>query len=144
MPATELSSQTGWKISEVVEQLGISADTLRYYEKIGLLKKISRLPSGVRIYREQDMSRLRFIQRAKTMNFSLDEIKQLLRMRENPARARKTVRQLTHKKLQEVEQHIDTLTTLRNELTLLVNLCAGAKDGCPIIDDIDKPQARKK
>ena len=142
MPATDSKPLTGWKISEVVDALGISADTLRYYEKIGLLKKICRLPSGVRIYREQDLSRLRFIQRAKTMNFSLDEIRQLLRMRENPARARKTVRQLTYKKLQEVEQHIDTLTTLRNELTLLVNLCAGAKDGCPIIDDIDKTQTR--
>ena len=126
-----------WKISDVSRELGISADTLRYYEKIGLLARVARSPSGLRIYREQDLSRLRFIQRAKTMNFSLDEIRQLLQMRENPTRARKTVRQLTHKKLQQVEQHLQTLTTLRNELTLLINLCSGAKDGCPIIDDIE-------
>ncbi len=126
-----------WKISDVSRELGISADTLRYYEKIGLLARVARSPSGLRIYREHDLSRLRFIQRAKTMNFSLDEIRQLLQMRENPTRARKTVRQLTHKKLQQVEQHLQTLTTLRNELTLLINLCSGARDGCPIIEDIE-------
>jgi len=126
------------KIGDVVGELGISADTLRYYEKIHLLKKVNRLPSGVRIYGEQDMSRLRFIQRAKTMDFTLDEISQLLRMRENPTGARKSVRELTQNKLNEVEEHLKTLDTLRNELTLLVNLCAGSKDGCPIIDDIDK------
>jgi len=142
MPATDTTPQPGWKISQVTQTLGISADTLRYYEKIGLLKKVSRLPSGVRLYREPDISRLRFIQRAKTMNFSLEEIKQLLHMRENPARARKTVRQLTRHKLQEVEQHLATLTTLRNELTLLLNLCAGAKHGCPIINDIDTRQVK--
>lgn len=126
-----------YQIGDVVNKFGISADTLRYYEKIGLLKKINRTPSGIRLYNEQDLSRLRFIQRAKTMNFSLDEITQLLKMRENPARAKKRVRQLTQNKLNEVEQHLKTLNTLRNELTLLVNLCAGSKDGCPIIDDIN-------
>lgn len=132
------TEQKTWKIGDLGHELGISADTLRYYEKIGLLKNIGRAASGIRIYREHDLSRLRFIQRAKTMNFTLDEIGQLLQMRENPAQARKSVRQLTHNKLREIEQHIDTLTTLRNELTLLVNLCNNARDGCPIIDDIDK------
>ncbi len=133
MPATECL-----KIGEVVDTLGISADTLRYYEKIGLLKKINRLPSGVRLYNERDLSRLRFIQRAKTMNFSLDEIAQLIRMRDNPTRARKSVRKLTQNKLDEVEQHLATLRTLKNELTLLVNLCSGSEDGCPIIDDMSR------
>lgn len=127
-----------YQIGDVVNKLGISADTLRYYEKIGMLKKINRLPSGIRLYNERDMSRLRFIQRAKTMNFSLDEIAQLLRMRENPTRARKRVRELTRNKLNEVEQHLQTLNTLRNELTLLINLCTGSKDDCPIIDDINQ------
>lgn len=126
-----------YQIGDVVNKFSISADTLRYYEQIGLLKKINRTPSGIRLYNEQDLSRLRFIRRAKTMNFSLDEITQLLKMRENPARAKKRVRQLTQNKLNEVEQHLKTLNTLRNELTLLVNLCAGSKDGCPIIDDIN-------
>jgi len=127
-----------YKISDVSEQTRLSADTLRYYEKIALLKRISRTPSGVRSYSEQDLSRIRFIQRAKTMNFSLDEIAKLLQMRENPGRAKKSVRQLTQDKLVEVEAHLKTLSTLQKELTLLINLCTGSKDGCPIIDDINQ------
>jgi len=134
------NSERACKISEVSEQTGLSSDTLRYYEKIGLLKNVARASSGVRLYSKQDLSRLRFIQRAKTMNFSLDEIAQLLQMRENPGRAKKSVRQLTQDKLAEVEQHLDTLSTLQKELTLLINLCTGSKDGCPIIDGIDKKQ----
>ncbi len=137
MTVKESSTQT-YKISDIAEQTELSADTLRYYEKIGLLKKVSRAPSGVRLYSDQDLSRLRFIQRAKTMNFSLDEIAKLLQMRENPGRAKKSVRQLTQDKLVEVEAHLKTLSTLQKELTLLVNLCTGSKEGCPIIDDINR------
>ncbi len=131
-------SETGYKISDVSKETGLSADTLRYYEKAGLLKNIHRAPSGIRLYSDDDLSSLRFIQRAKTMNFTLDEISKLLQMRENPARVKKNVRQLTQDKLDEVEQHLKMLNTLRNELTLLVNLCAGSVDGCPIIDNIDQ------
>ena len=127
-----------YKISDIAELTELSADTLRYYEKIGLLKKIGRAPSGVRLYSDQDLSRIRFIQRAKTMNFSLDEIAQLLQMRENPGRAKKSVRQLTQAKLVEVDAHLKTLSTLQKELTLLINLCSGSKDSCPIIDDINQ------
>ena len=139
MAVKEKKTQS-YKISDVSEKTGLSVDTLRYYEKIGLLKKISRVSSGVRSYSDQDLSRICFIQRAKTMNFSLDEISQLLQMRENPGRAKKNVRQLTQNKLSEVDDHIKILTTLQKELTLLINLCAGSKDGCPIIDNINQKQ----
>ena len=135
-----MPSNSTYQIGDVVIELGISADTLRYYEKIGLLKKVNRTQSGIRSYNDQDLSRLRFIQRAKTMNFTLDEISKLLRMRENPTGARKGVRELTRTKLIEVENHLKTLNTLRNELTLLINLCTGSKNGCPIIDDINQPK----
>jgi len=127
-----------YKISDISELTTLTADTLRYYEKIALLKKVSRAPSGVRLYSEQDLSRIRFIQRAKTMNFSLDEIANLLQMRENPGRAKKSVRQLTQDKLIEVEAHLKTLSVLQKELTLLINLCTGSKNGCPIIDKINQ------
>jgi len=136
--------EKNYRISDVSKETGLTADTLRYYEKSGLLKNIKRSASGIRLYSQADLSRLRFIQRAKTMNFTLAEISQLLQMRENPARAKKNVRQLTQNKLDEVEQHLKTLATLRNELTLLVNLCTGSADGCPIIDGIDRPDKAKK
>lgn len=136
--------QDSYRIGDVTERLGISADTLRYYEKIGLLPPVYRAPSGVRVYDNRDLSRLRFIQRAKAMNFSLEEIGQLLEMREDPQNARDNVRELTHRKLEEVEGHMQELETLRKELTLLINLCRGSDAGCPIIEDLDSRTKRKK
>ncbi|HHI92339.1 MAG TPA: heavy metal-responsive transcriptional regulator [Gammaproteobacteria bacterium] len=127
-----------YRIGDIGKQLGLTADTLRYYEKIGLLKNISRTASGIRTYSDKDISHLKFIQRAQKMNFSLAEIKDLLQMREDPQHARSEVRALSHRKLAEIETHLQDLTTLRNELALLVNLCTGSEDGCPIIEGIEE------
>lgn len=135
---TTLRTKAAFKIGDVQVLLGISTDTLRYYEKIGLLPPIQRMPSGVRYYLPRDISRLRFIQRAKTMNFSLSEISRLLKMREDPQHARSEVRQLTYSKLAEIENHLQDLTTLKNELTLLVGLCQSTDEGCPILEDIQE------
>jgi len=132
-----------YQIGEITRVTGLSADTLRYYEKIQLLPKIHRNASGLRLYNDKDISRLRFIQRAQKMNFSLAEIKDLLKMRENPQKARKSVRSLTRQKLLDVETHLKDLTILHNELTLLVNLCGASENGCPIIESLDKPVRRK-
>lgn len=131
---------TAYRISEVTKQLGLSADTLRYYEKIKLLPRISRNASGIREYDDKDISRLKFIQRAQKMNFSLAEIGDLLKMRENPQKIKNEVRQLTADKLLEVENHLKSLTTLRNELQLLMNLCQGSEEGCPIIDGLEESE----
>ncbi|NOX77089.1 MAG: heavy metal-responsive transcriptional regulator [Gammaproteobacteria bacterium] len=127
------------RIGDISKRLGLSTDTLRYYEKIGLLPAVRRTASGIRVYNDKDISRLKFIQRAQKMNFTLAEIASLLHMREDPQHARAEVRELTHKKLSEVECYLQDLTTLRNELTLLMNLCAGSEDGCPIIEGIENP-----
>ena len=129
-----------YRISEVTQQLGLSADTLRYYEKIKLLPRISRNASGIREYDDKDVSRLKFIQRAQKMNFSLAEIGDLLKMRENPQKVKNEVRQLTADKLLEVESHLESLTTLRNELQLLMNLCQGSEEGCPIIEGLEESE----
>jgi len=133
-----------YQIGEITATTGLSADTLRYYEKIQLLPKIQRNAAGLRIYNDKDISRLRFIQRAQKMNFSLAEIKDLLKMRENPQKARKCVRTLTQQKLLEVKSHLKDLKTLHNELTLLVNLCGASEAGCPIIESMDKPPQVKR
>ena len=125
------------RIGSVSRRLGLSIDTLRYYEKIGLLPKVARDGSGLRLYSDKDISRLRFIQRAQKMDFSLAEIAEMLRMRESPRRARREVRELTQRKLSAVEARIEDLRVLRDELRLLLNLCAGSKRGCPIIEKIE-------
>ena len=132
-----------YRIGDIARLLAISADTLRYYEKIGLLPRVGRSGAGLREYGERDVSLLRFIQRAQKMGFSLAEIAHLLAMRENPQQARDDVRTLTAAKLEEVEARLKELTLLRDELRLLLNLCRGAKDGCPIIETIDQPGKKK-
>ncbi len=129
-----------YKIGETSKITGLSADTLRYYEKFGLIPRITRNAGGVRLYSEKDISRLRFITRAQRMNFSLNEIKDLLTMREDPQHARNSVRQLTAEKLTQIEIQLDDLLKLKNELTLLMNLCRGSEDGCPIIEGIDSEE----
>ena len=67
-----------FQIGEVATQLSVSTDTLRYYEKIGLLSKVNRTPSGLSVDTDKDISKLKFIKRAQRMNFTLEEISQLL------------------------------------------------------------------
>jgi MerR family transcriptional regulator, copper efflux regulator len=126
-----------YQIGEVTRRLNISADTLRYYEKIHLLPHISRNSSGLRIYCDKDLSRLKFIKRAQRMGFSLEEIAQLLTFREAPQQAKPEIRHLAGEKLADIEEHLRELQTLRNELKLLVDLCAGSEDGCPIIEGLE-------
>lgn len=128
---------TMYQIGEVTKKLKLSADTLRYYEKIALLKPIARSESGIRNYSEKDLSRLRFIKRAQKMGFSLQEISKLLSFRESPQKAKPEIRILANEKLLEVESHLKELQVLRNELKLLVGLCTNSLNGCPIIDDLD-------
>lgn len=127
-----------YRISDITRALHVSADTLRYYERIGLFPRVARGGSGARYYSDKDISRLKFIRRAQQMNFTLAEIADLLRMREAPQKAKKQVREMTVRKLSEVDARLKELRTLRNELQLLVNLCTGSKDSCPIISEIDK------
>lgn len=127
-----------YRIGDVTEKLGLSADTLRYYEKIGLLPKVGRSGAGIRLYNDQDLSRLKFIQRTQRMDFTLAEIGELVKMREAPQKARKRVRELTAHKLAEVETRLVELKTLRNELALLMNICSAGGKTCGIIKEINK------
>ncbi|MDE2149348.1 MAG: MerR family transcriptional regulator [Gammaproteobacteria bacterium] len=126
----------GWSIGQLAARTGVSADTLRYYEKIGLLPRALRDAGGRRRYGVIDLARLRFIQRAQAMDFSLAEIRKLLALRARPQTARADARQLTAEKLAAVEVRLKSLRLLRNELKLLLNLCAGAEDGCPILESM--------
>ena len=125
------------KIGGVVAALGISADTLRYYEKIKLMPRVQRNGAGVRFYSDKDLSRLRFIKRAKKMGFSLEEITQLQSFRKNPQQAKPWVRELAHQKPAVIEEHIVGLSTLRDELRLLTNLCRESESSCPILEELD-------
>jgi DNA-binding transcriptional MerR regulator len=124
-------------IGDTARQIGMSVDTLRYYEKIGLLPRIARDPGGRRRYEPGDLSRLRFIQRAQRCDFSLDEIRQLLEFKGCRDTARPEVAQLTEQKLQEIRHRMADLDQLQQELERLLKLCRGSDQGCPIIEGLD-------
>lgn len=126
-----------YMIGEVTDLTAVPQDTLRYYEKIGLLKPVARDPGGRRRYREHDLERLRFIRRGQKMSFSLAEIGKLLELRDAPARARPAVLQLAAAKLGDVEHHLDELNHLHGELQLLLNLCASSDGPCPILQSLE-------
>lgn len=127
-----------YKIGKVTKLLGVSADTLRYYEKIGLLPPVQRNANGLREYSDRDISNIRFIKRAQQMKFSLAEISELLTMRQDPERACDEIRQLTVLKLNEIEERIAVLDSLRQEFKSLIHLCSNSNKGCPIIEDWEK------
>lgn len=122
-----------YSIGQVSQQTSLSADTLRYYERIGLLGTIARNAGGQRQYTDADVERLRFVQRAQQMDFSLTEIAELLTWRDSPGDIRDEVRGLTEQKLTAIEQRIDELKTLRDELAELVEQCRNSSGCCPII-----------
>ena len=126
------------KISEVADQLGLNADTLRYYEKIDLLSNIHRR-NGIRLYSEGDITRIVFIKQAQQVGFSLEEIAQLLKFRDNPVEAKTRVRELVAQKLVVIEQRIDELSRLRDEFKQLTEQCIKSSGGCPILEKFEKP-----
>ncbi|HHM05476.1 MAG TPA: heavy metal-responsive transcriptional regulator [Gammaproteobacteria bacterium] len=134
---TDAAAAGGYSIGQVSRRLNLSADTLRYYEKRGLLGKISRSAAGLRRYSDGDLARLRFIRRAQKMNFSLAEIGTLLALREHPGAARPEVRRVAEKKLGEVVLRLKELEALRDELDVLIQRCSTGGAGCPIIEGIE-------
>ncbi|MEK7815878.1 MAG: heavy metal-responsive transcriptional regulator [Pseudomonadota bacterium] len=134
--STPIHNPKSYRIGEVTRLLGLSADALRYYERIGLLPRVGRR-GYARDYTDSDIARLRFIRRAQKMNFKLVEIGELLKMRAAPHKARANVRGLTANKLAEVEAQIKELQVLRDELRLMLNLCGAGKAACPIIRRIE-------
>jgi Cu(I)-responsive transcriptional regulator len=117
--------------------LGLSQDTLRYYEKIGLVPKASKNQSGRRNYSETDLARLRFVQRAQRVGFSLAEIGQLLKLRANPVKCSRAVRSIAQAKSDEMQRQMAELVQMQKELMTLLKQCTGDTDHCPILEGLD-------
>ena len=112
-------------ISEAARYTGLSAKTLRYYEKIGLISPAPRSKSHYRIYAEQHLQQLRFIRQAKDLGFSLQECKELLALYNNANRKSADVRALVMDKINIINEKVDLLQQLRNHLETLMAACQG-------------------
>ena len=129
-----MSTLTIGKLANVAD---VGIDTVRFYERAGLLNKPRRTASGYRLYAASDVARLRFIRRAKALGFSLEEIAELLRLNDGGGR-RGAVRALAGRRLAEIEQKLAELSRMRDTLRHLISQCSGEGPlaGCPIIDAV--------
>lgn len=124
---------------------GVSAKMIRYYESIGLIKASKRSDAGYRIYGESDLHTLRFIKRARSLGFSLEQIADLLSLWQDPGRASGDVKAIAQAHVAELEQRILELTEMRDTLSHLAHACAGDhRPDCPILQGLAAPGEEKK
>jgi Hg(II)-responsive transcriptional regulator len=125
-------------ISEAAEQAGVNVQTLRYYERRGLLPRPPRRSSGYREFPEDAVRVVRFIKRAQDLGFSLDEVEELLRLRRQSERHRPRIRAVAEQKIAEIERKIVELERMKRALGTLVDAChRGTAMECPIIESLN-------
>lgn len=123
-------------IGSAAQQSGLPPKTIRYYEDIGLLTA-DRAANGYRDYSSEDVHRLRFLQRSRSLGFSVEECRQLLSLYTDRDRASADVKAIAIEKLGEIDRKIAELSGLRELLGHLVENCHGdARPDCPIIDGL--------
>lgn len=133
-------------IGELAKKADVSIDTIRYYEREGLIEPVTVRESGYREFDKDAVETLRFIVRAKDLGFSLKEINSLLRLKNNPDTTCGEVKALAESKLADVTAKIKTLQTMKKDLTGLLSACAdtaASVNSCPIVDALDGKEKRK-
>lgn len=124
------------QIREVEQSAGLPAKTIRYYEEIGLVRP-NRQDNGYRIYSTEDVHRLRFLQRARGLGFSIEDCRALLSLYDETGRESADVRAIAEAHLDEIDRKIRELKGMRQTLAHLVHACHGdARPDCPILDDL--------
>lgn len=125
------------KIGEAAAASGCHLETVRYYERIGLLPGPPRTPGGYRNYRSTDVDRLRFVSRGRALGFSLQEVRSLLRLAENEALSCKEVDRLARGHLEDIRTRIDDLQRMASELERVIHSCDGGQCGqCTILETL--------
>ena len=125
-------------MSEAAQQAGVNVQTIRYYERRGLLPPPPRRKSGYRELPSDTVRRIRFIRRARELGFSLADVAELLRLRATKPHHRTRVRTLAEHRVRQIEQKINELKALRSALRTLVRQCReGSTPACPIIEALE-------
>ena len=122
-------------IGQVAGQAGVGVETVRFYERQGLLEVPPRRQSGYREYGEDAVARLRFIRRAKQLGFTLKEIKELLALRRDPSTPGADVKRRAEAKIADIEMKVKALQTMKKALVTLTRACSGhgTSAECPLL-----------
>ena len=127
-------------IGQVARAAHVNVETVRYYERRGLLPEPARRPSGYRSYTPDAVRRILFIRQSQQLGFSLHEIRDLLRLRVDPETSCGAVKDRAEAKIAAIERKIEDLRSMQQALTTLAETCRG--DGpigaCPFLDAIDR------
>lgn len=130
------------KISEAAAASGCHLETIRYYEKVGLVPRPRRTGSGYRAYTEADVDRLRFISRGRELGFSLEEIRSLLRLGDEPNLSCLDVDRMARAHLVDIRGRISQLQHMAEELDRVISGCAqDRRENCAILGTLNRPLA---
>jgi len=137
---------TGLTIGKLAEETGVGVETVRFYERKGLIAQPVKPLKGFREYSEEEIERIRFIRQAQDLGFSLAEIADLLKLKTTPGTQCGVVRQQAVIKLNDVEWKIDALMRMKAGLVRVIEACPGqgGLDSCTIIQAIEQPELIKK
>lgn len=128
---------SAYSIGEAARMTGIKVPTIRYYESIGLLPAPQRQANNRRLYDNDQIGRLAFIRHARALGFEIADIEALLSLRNNPAQSCSKADTIARARLSDVEDRIRSLTTLRDELTQMIQGCRQHNVGdCHVIEVI--------
>lgn len=142
--SAEVMVMEGMTIGRLARQGQVNVETIRYYERRGLLPRPPRRPSGYRIFSPSAVQVLRFVKTAQALGFSLKEIKELLSLRIQPGRSCADVRGRAEQKVTEIDQKIRTLQAMRKALVRLAAACSGRGpiSECPILESLEAGEKR--
>jgi MerR family copper efflux transcriptional regulator len=127
------------QIGEIAQKTGVTVETIRFYEKQGLIETPQRSASGYRQYPAETVKRVRFIQRAKEVGFTLKDISELLALRQEPGTSCADIKLRATQKIEEVDQKIQDLKRIREALGRMILKCRGrgALSQCPILEELE-------
>ncbi|MBI3698120.1 MAG: MerR family DNA-binding protein [Acidobacteria bacterium] len=128
-----------WTSGALARNAGVNIETVRYYERRGLLPKPPRTQSGYRLFSDDAVRRLRFIKRAQQIGFSLKEVKELLGLQINPRTMCADVKRRAEVKAADIESKVRDLEAMRKALVKLAAACSGRGPAtqCPILESLD-------
>ena len=125
----------GLTIGKVAKSAGLGIETVRFYEREGLITPLARTESNYRLYADDGIVRLRFIKRAKALGFTLREIKELLFLRVDPDATKGDVKEQIEEKINDIKQRVKDLKKIQKTLETLDSCCDGhgSANECPIL-----------
>jgi MerR family transcriptional regulator, copper efflux regulator len=124
-------------IGAAARATGLSIKMIRYYESIRLLPRVARTLANYRIYGADQVNTLRFIKRARSLGFSMEEIRELVGLWQNKSRSSASVKRIAARHVEALNRKIDELKTMSDALKHLTHHCHGdSRPGCPILDDL--------